>query len=278
MCEVTAGAGDCSIRAGIEEANGLAALGDPRTVVIGVPGTPSLDYPFHVPTTLTPVEVTGNVRIIDNDANVFPVLLGVTTFHVAEGATLELVGLVVTNPGCDSFCVPRGEAHFVVDGTLVLRQVRSFQGGTHVLKVNPTGVAHLEQSRLHGELFWGPDGEDGTQAILNAGITILDRTSVDLAGVEGSVTTVGDGRHGHVAVEHRGAGAALARSRLARPARGVGRRVRRDAAGVAGRQHRLRRDLRPDRPRRRQRSGRPLTDPALRRHHPDRGARPARPS
>lgn len=193
VCEQTAGVGDCSIRAGIEEANGLAALGDPRTVVIGVPGTPQLGYPFYLPSILTPVEVTGNVRIVNNGANTFGLTLEVVTFHVAEGASLELVDLYVTSPGCDSFCPPRGEARFVVDGELILRGVRSFQGGTHVLKVNPTGVAHVVQSSIYGELFWGPDGEDGTQAVLNAGVTILDRSGVGIAGVEGSVTTVGEG-------------------------------------------------------------------------------------
>lgn len=121
VCEVTAGAGDCTLRAAIEEGNALGRA------AITVPAGSYRDGP--------PLVVTGQLSVNDGT----PVDVRVDNWvTIAPGASLVVDGL-------SSFGVPG--ARFRVEGTFVGRHL-SIVGleSSGQLVVAPTGTAFVENS------------------------------------------------------------------------------------------------------------------------------------
>ncbi len=258
---------ECTMLAAIQEGNALSAANGMRRVTIEAPGHPQLDYPV-VGQAIVPV--TGNIRIVETGQWFIQVV--VETFHVAAGATLDIDVDLVDNYGCDgSWCPPRGETKFDVDGTLIVRDSTIHMGGFHMIRVNPGGTAVLDRVSIWGNLYWGPGMVgDGSQAIYNAGTVVLHRTGVSVGGVLGAVTTVGDGR------------TVMKDSSISAPARqAIPGRVEGDQWGPLpagwgdacggtipeslGGNRAFDETCQPHRSGRRQRTGRPLTDRASRR-------------
>lgn len=182
--------GGCTLLAAIQEGNALSAASGGAQVVIELPGNPNYGY------SLAPapvVEVTGNLKLVDTSP--YFLEIEVRTFHVAAGATLEVDVDLIDRYNCQGgFCPPVGETKIDVDGTFILRGTRINEGGWHIVRINPGGRAYVQDSTIWGTLIAGPDGSDGSQAFWNEGTLVLDRTGIAVAGVLGSVTTVGEGR------------------------------------------------------------------------------------
>lgn len=146
VCEVTAGAGDCTLQAAVDEGNALgrAAIGLPAG---SYPGSPSLS-------------VTGALSIRKVGSGNASMNHWVT---VEEGASLELDGISTYNvPG----------ARFLVKGALVGRHL-SLTGleSSGQVVVAPTGTAVLENSLLV-HVF------GGRATIQNQGTVVLRNTAL----------------------------------------------------------------------------------------------------
>ena len=190
VCEATAGQGDCTLRAAVDEANALTAAGVPGWVVVDAPESgPAYVIPPFDP----PLVVTGRLRIVGAGAWLTEIELTTTT--VAEGASLDVRGAAIDLPGCDGgFCTPRDVPHLQVDGTFHGSDVVVNEGTFQVIDVAATGRLVLVDSSVWGSSYAGvepPDGAD--QGIRSEGIVVLDRVTIDVAGTDGSLTTLGDG-------------------------------------------------------------------------------------
>jgi hypothetical protein len=182
--------GGCTLLAAIQEGNALSAASGGGQVVIELPGNPN--YGYNLASTPV-VEVTGNLKLVDTSP--YFLEIEVITFHVAAGATLEVDVDLIDRYNCQGgFCPPVGETRVDVDGTFILRNTRINEGGWHIVRVNPGGVAYLEGAWITGTLISGPTGGDGSQAFWNAGTLVLHETDIVVSGVLGSVTTVAEGR------------------------------------------------------------------------------------
>jgi hypothetical protein len=140
------------------------------------------------------IEVTGEIQVVEAQPDRFS-SIETTRIHVAAGASLDIQVDLINHYGCETFrCPPRGDTKLAVDGTLVLRSTRLHMGGIHIITVNPGGVAYLGTSQVTGTLYWGRDGEDGSQAIWNEGTVVLDDSSISVGGAVGAVATFEAGR------------------------------------------------------------------------------------
>lgn len=191
VCEATAGLGDCTLRAAVDEANALHAAGVAGWVVVEAPASPPA---YVIPPFDPPLVVTGRLRIEGDGAWLTEIELTTTT--VAAGARLQIHDAAIDLPGCDGgFCTPRNVPHLVVEGTFAGVGVVVNEGTFQVIDVAATGALVLVDSSVHGTSYGGlepPDGAD--QGIRNAGIALLDRVTIDVAGTDGSLTTLGAGR------------------------------------------------------------------------------------
>lgn len=162
-CEVTPGAGDCSLRAALEEGSAL--------------GRADITVPDGLHTTGV-VTVDGSLRV-NPEGN--QVSLEGSTITVAAGASLVLVGVDALDEN--------GEAgssfdSVVVEGTLVLLDSWLFQLGKPVVTVGPEGTAVLDTTNLMAGF---------SPVVDNQGTLVVRRST--LAGVDGAaLKTSGAGR------------------------------------------------------------------------------------
>lgn len=130
VCEMTSGAGDCSLRAGIEEADAASGASAATPVVVVPAGTYGI---------AEPVVVSGRVHLLGSTAT------GVRIDHhgitVGDGGamTVEQVDLaaILFGPG------------WQVDGHLLVRRA-TVTGFAVAVRVGPTGVLVAEHSQIQG--------------------------------------------------------------------------------------------------------------------------------
>lgn len=145
-CEMTPGAGDCSLRAAVDEGNALG------TAAITLPAGTYGGLGF---------QVTGNLSI-NRDAPV-DARLGSKWITVAAGGHLHVDGL-------SSYDVPG--VRFTVEGTFVGRHLSlvGLESSSQVI-VRPSGVAVVENSLL-AHVF------GATPSVRNEGVLILQHTAL----------------------------------------------------------------------------------------------------
>lgn len=159
VCEATAGTGDCTLPAAIDEGNALGAAS------ITVPGG---RYATR------DLEVTGRLSL---HGDVGTVRLGSQEIRVAPDARLEVDGIGVNDiPG----------AHFVVEGTLHLRgsSIVVIESIWPAVDVLAGGTAVVSDSVL-AQVFM-----PGRPAVRNAGTLVLVRSAVDAIDDEPATATV----------------------------------------------------------------------------------------
>lgn len=132
ICEATEGAGDCTLRAAIEEGNGLGIV----VVEVG-----SVDY-----TLSSPLVVTGSIAI-NPGGTTLPSILGSQDIYVVDGAALWLERFWAI------------DATIQVDGGLIVERSNVLGVETPIF-VRDMGVAEVHNSRVLG---------DGLVSLLNRG-------------------------------------------------------------------------------------------------------------
>lgn len=163
VCEATAGAGDCTLRAALQEASAL--------------GVADISVPDGDYTTGT-VTVDGSIRV---NLEARQISLYDSSITVAPDASLELVRIDSSLGGDPS--VP-GYNNLVVGGTLVLVRSSLVDIGQPALHVGPEGTAVLDTTQIRG-LF--------ESTVLNEGTLVLRRST--FVGMDGpALSTTGEGR------------------------------------------------------------------------------------
>lgn len=181
-CEMTAGTGDCSLQAAVQEGN---ALGTADLVV------PAGRYPNNVLT------ITGDLKL--NAGAPVDVELPDGQVQVAAGGTLTTDGLAF-GPGLSDLY----ELTFQVDGTLVASRLLPMALSRAAIHVGPGGTATVTNSGLTAATFWDSSGvavvNEGTLSLQNSTVhQILGGTAVTTSGAGATsmagtlVVTDGDG-------------------------------------------------------------------------------------
>lgn len=152
-CESTVGAGDCSVRAAVDEANALAESGEHPETLLTVP-----DGTYTVASGLT---VSGRLGI--NDVTGGAVTLNTDSLQVAAGAQLRLTG-VTTFDFVGSASLP-----LRVDGTLIAHRSALGRFWFPTVDVGPSGILVAENTIISSGVGGG---------IRNAGLTVLRHVTV----------------------------------------------------------------------------------------------------
>lgn len=153
VCEATDGAGDCTVRAAVDEANALAESGEHPETLLTVP-----DGAYTLASGLT---VHGRLGI--NDAAAGAVTLITDSLHVASGAQLRLTGVSASD------LVGSTSQPLRVDGTLIAHRSAIGRFWYPTIDVGPSGILVAENTIVSSGAGGG---------IRNAGLTVLRHVTV----------------------------------------------------------------------------------------------------
>ncbi|MBX3312802.1 MAG: hypothetical protein KF906_00655 [Actinobacteria bacterium] len=164
VCEITVGAGDCSLRAAIDEANASSDPTNPTRIEVE-PGTPGLP-PAGL---FAGIEVTGAMRIVYLGPQPPDILTEGVVFggpvHIAPGAQLAIEGMTIRALDNQSTSSPG----FLVDGSLLLvRSTVRSETSFPLVHVDAGGQAVVANSYVAGF---------SAEAVQNEGLVVLDHVT-----------------------------------------------------------------------------------------------------